>query len=640
MSKRTTKAAAPPPPTAPAPTPAPVKEAQRPRRMTGPMGPMPWEEYSDSASVQEGLNAMIEDGQTEVLVSAIEDVANGRIRISSPKMPMRGDADVREKADGMLKWKTKDGKLVDLKETDHLASGSEEGGRVVFAADAFYYILLTDDMKYRAMQNAYKMYREDPLFRGLINSLLNFIIGKGLKFQAMDENPAVNEYIKQFWAINKMVGKDSEIIKRHLLTGEIALWLMPKGTNKLAAKYPAVRLIPFWRLAEVLKDPEDAEVITGFRVWRASGPYRPQVNEDIVSPDEMMFWKNSTPEEDRGEPPLLACMKPAKWYADWMQNRVTLNRFRTAIVLFKKIIKGTPGKVSAISSADPSATLHQGTHGKLEKRLPKAGTVVTHNDSIEYDFKSPQLGAADAGEDGRKILLYVACAAQVPEFLLGDAGTVQFSNLFVAENPFIRQIEAYQTYFEGFFEELFRRVIQHGIDTGEIPKTSTETTVTESSAVGRLFRRLIKKAGLAEALNVDSDDDGNTTVQKSIPTRTDVKIDWPSLLHNNQLEDAQVMQLHQALGIASKQTLAGKAGYDWDVEKERLKEEQADDQDAMVAQRQAMIDAAADAGGPGNDPSEPGGGVPKEKGDKGTKTTNASAAAGSGDPSRTGYGKS
>lgn len=387
-------------------------------------------------------------------------------------------------------------------------------------------------------------------------------------------------------------------------------------------------MIPFWRLAEVLKDPEDAEVITGFVVWRAAGPYRPQIDQDIVPPEEFMFWKNSTPEEDRGEPPLLATMKPVKWYADWLFNRVLLNRFRTSIVLFKKIIDGTPGKVSAVSSADPAAKLHQGTHGKLEKRLPKPGTVITHNDKIEYDFKSPQLDASDAGEDGRKILLYIACAAQVPEFILGDAKGINYNSIFVAENPFIRQIEAYQKYMESFFQDMFRRVIEHGIKTGKLPEMSTDTDVVERSRVSRAMFKLLRKLGLSEA-----DENGNGKTSRTIPTRTDVAIDWPPLLHKNALEDAQVRQIDQAVGLASKQTLRGKAGYDHDTELERLSEEQAQDMDQFAAQRQAELDMAAAAAG-GGDPEAPAKGVPKEPAEPGRTPGHG------GDPSRQGYGKS
>ena len=574
-------------------------------------GAPPWESYAaETSDFAAGLAGLAEEqggpGSTEILVGSIEDVAGGKVKLTHQRLP--GDVPLSER-DGLLSLR-RDGKDAPLRE-DAFALGSEEGGRVVFSSDAFYYILLTDDMKYRAMQNSYKFFREDPLYKGLVTSLVNFIIGRGLKFKALDENPAVQDYIQKFWQINKMPGKDAEMIKRYLLTGEICARLYPQGKNGVAAQFPALRLIPFWRLAEVLKDPEDAEEIIGFKIWRAAGPYRPQVQEDTVPPEEVLFWKNSTPEEDRGEPPLLAAMRPCKWYQDWIQNRVMLNRFRTSIVLFKKIITGTPGKVSGVSSADPAATNHTGALGKVEKRLPKSGTVITHNDKIEYDWKSPQLDASDAANDGRLIMLYVACAAQVPEFLLGDASNANMASTFVAENPFIRQIEAHQTYFSGFFGEMFRRVIEHGIATGALPATSTETTLTESGAIMKPVRRVLHKLGLLREATVDAD--GNQQSQRTIPTRTDIVIDWPELLHKNQFEDAQTRQIDQAMGLASKETLRGKAGYDHEVEKKRLEDEGDAELDAYDAARQAELDQADDEGGDG-DPQTSGKGVPDGKG--------------------------
>lgn len=604
-------------------------------------GAAPWESYGEeSASMREGIAALADDGKTEVFLGSIEDVAGGKLKVTHTKFPGTEKNVEEDSKDGLLslqRYKTKPQTAQELMEgktevtplrEDSFAAGGQEGGRVIFSADAFYYILLTDDQKYRAMQNSYKFYREDPIYRGMINALLNFIIGTGLVFKATDENLLVNDYIQQFWKINKMTGKDSECIKRFLLTGEIALRYYKKGNNGIAAKFPAVRLIPFWRLAEVLKDPQDAETIVGYRIWEAAGPYRPMIKQEMVGPDDMLFWKNSTPEEDRGEPPLLATLKPCKWYQDWMQNRVILNRFRTAIVLFKKIKSGTPPKVSAVSSADPNATTeHMGLSGKLEKRLPKSGSVVTHNDSIDYDWKSPNLQASDAGEDGRKILLYIAVAAQIPEFILGDASNANYSNLMVAENPFVRQVEAWRSFFGAFFSEMFRIVIQQGIDTGQLPKNSTETKIAEGSKWVGMARKFLKKIGLSEA---DTDDNGNVKTTRAIPTRTDVEIDWPSIIYKNQLVEAQTFQLHQSMGLASKETLRGKCGYDNDIEKQRLAAEGEEDQDEFEKNRQAALDADAAAAGTG-DPNEPGRGSPAVKGkDSGTA---------GGDPARQGYGK-
>ena len=165
----------------------------------------------------------------------------------------------------------------------------------------------------------------------------------------------------------------------------------------------------------------------------------------------------------------------------------------------------------------------------------------------------------------------------------------------------------------GMFGELFRRVIQHGIDQGAIPKMSTETKVTEGFKWVAVARKFLVAIGLKEATAVD--DEGNVKSSRSVPTRTDVAIEWPSLLHKNQLEDAQTMQIHQSMGLASRQTLRGKTGYDHEVEMERLAEEKQQDQDEFEQQRQAELDIATAAGGDG-DPQTPPKGSPTTPGKK------------------------
>jgi hypothetical protein len=292
-----------------------------------------------------------------------------------------------------------------------------------------------------------------------------------------------------------------------------------------------------------------------------------------------MFWHNGEPEDTRGEPPFLSIMRATKWYADWLLNRVVLNRFRTAHVLFKKV-KGTPSQATSVSSSSPDST-KSGLGGKLEKRLPKPGTIVTHNESIEYEWKSPDLGAGDAETDGRAILKYALAGSQAPEFLIGDASTANYSSLLVAGNPFVRQVEFYQDMFTGIFRAVFAHVIEHGIKTGKLKKTSTETVLVESRLRNGV-RRVLRALGLREDLA------GDGTAKKPIPTKTEVDIMWPSLIHSDQMEEAQTLQLHQSMGIVSNETTQQKLNYDHEVEEARMAAERVD-QDKYSSNRDEEI---------------------------------------------------
>lgn len=532
-------------------------------------GAPPWEEYS-------GPGAGAPDA--ERVVVSLEDLGHGKVAVSSPRP-------------------------AGLQEQDLFGYGGDTAGsKVIFNAAGWETIVLDEDTKLRAMEQSEKYYREDPIYRGVVTALVNFVIGKGLKFKADDENPQVQDYLEQFWRASGMDGKDTEMVRRWIKSGELCLRFYRQGVNGAGAKLPLVRIIPFWRLAGLAKDPEDAEVVLKFKLYKPTKPEARTVETDEVDAKDVLFWKNASAEEDRGEPPLLVVMRACRWYADWLLNRVVLNRYRTSIVLFKKLVQGTPGQVSSVQSAQPDADNRKGSGGKYEKRLPKAGTVVTHNDKIEYDYKSPQLDAADAKNDGRAILLYICAGAQVPEFILGDASNANLASTLVAESPFVRQVEAYQDFFNGVFAELFKRVIEHGIAVGAIPKMSTETVVAEGNPWLRPVRRLLRRMGLLERVT----EQGDAEVVRRVPTKTTVTCDWPSLIHRNQLEEAQTLQIHQGMGLASTETLRGKTGYDHETEERRL--------DAEAEAARARDPYAADRAKELEDEEEPEGGEPPPKG--------------------------
>ena len=449
-----------------------------------------------------------------------------------------------------------------------------------------------------AMRQSLVMHRDDPMYRAIIDGFTFFVIGKGLKFKARDENPAVQAHLEAFWKENKMDGRDSDIVRRFFKYGEVLIRYFTAGAAGGLAKTPRVRLVPFWRLDEVKVDAQDPETVTAFKLTNYNPDGFSSGAPEEVPAQDVQYLVHSENDGGRGEPPFLVAMRACKWYADFVLNRVTLNRFRTAFVLFKKILSGGPGRVSTVDSAAASAT-KTGKNGRAEKRLPKPGTVVVHNSGIEYDWKSPQTGAIDGQADGQLIRSYIAAGAMVPEFLLGDASQANQDNSLVADNPFVRKVEFYQDYFEDVFGEMFRRVIEQGIASGKIPKMSTETSIAESGWVMRRMRRILRALQVQEATA-----DGDIARTKAVPTSTEVDITWPTLIQKNALDEAQTMQIDAGLGLVSVETMRGKRGYDDAVEEKRMERDRAQAEDSMAAQRDEEIDAQDDE--PQSTPPKPG----------------------------------
>lgn len=528
----------------------PVKEKGA-GKMPWMSGEAPWEEYS-------GLQVPMM-GEDNKIVSIL-DIGGGRIKVTEPNYVSEGTG---------------------------FDFGDRTNARVIFSqtnADDF---RLDEDTKVQAMEQAMRFYRENPKFRAVVNGYRNFIIGAGAKVTADDENPEVQAYIDEFIKVNGLDGKDAEMVLNYMKVGENAVRWFTKDKNGRMARIPKIRIVPFWRITKVIKDPEDAEVDKGYeiQVFKTQNPHG-TLEAKTVGTEELQFWRNADLDESRGEPPFLVIMRAAKWYEDWLKNRVILNRFRTAHVMFKKIKSGAPSRVSSTSSSSPDASKNKGRGGKLEKRLPKPGTVVTHNDTIEYEWKSPKLDASDAKSDGRAIILEIASGASVPEFLLGDASNANKASTLTAESPFIRSVQFWQDFFKSMFGDIYQRAIEHGIKTKRLKKTSTETVVKESGTLMRLVNKALNKVGLKE---VDINGDGMT--RRPVPTKTTVTIEYPTLLQRDRLKDAQSNQIDQNMGLASVETLRGKAGYDHETETRRIEAEREAGVDPFEGERDEAIKA-------------------------------------------------
>lgn len=520
----------------------------------------PWEMYSDAPSGYGG-----------------EGLASGdRILIEIKDGDKRGEVEVKD-AHEEIKTALREAGVSDF-----------ANSRIIFNQDEPADVYLTPEKKKEAKDEAMRMYREDTNYRAVIDAFLHYVIGRGLKFKADDENEKVQEHIAKFWKANKMDGRDAEIVRRYLTVGEIALRYFSEGPNGFDAKVLMVRLIHYWRIRGVIYDTEDLETPTEYLI---SVPSRRDKEGQIlewedkeIPAEEIQFLKHGDVEEERGYPPFIQIHKVCRWFQDFLFNRVVLNRFRTAFVLFKEV-DGDPGKVSSNANQHPDSKT-KGKKGKLAKRMPKPGTVVTHNKSVKYTWMNPDTGAGDADKDIRRLLLSIAAGAQVPEFVLGDASNSNKASTLVAGTPFVRKVQFFQDFFGAFFSEMFERVIKQGIKTNAIPSKSTDTIIIESNMVMRGMRKLLNKIGLQE-----SDHNGNLVKVTPIDTRTTVTIDWPQIIHEDESVLAKTLSTWQAMEIASDETLSTRAGFDWEVEKPRIDRQRKDRQDQDVIDRDEEIEA-------------------------------------------------
>lgn len=433
-----------------------------------------------------------------------------------------------------------------------------------------------------------RRYKTDPNYHGVLDAYIVFVIGKGLRISPVDEGEEVAEYLKTFMKVNKLDGLDRNLVEEVFKSGEVFIRKFTKAGDK-DARIPVIRFLRYHEISQIIYDEQDREA-PRFYVR----PYKDKngaTQKEEIPADQIIHVKFG--DQKRGLPPFMVIMMQCAYYDDWLFNRIVFNRLKTAYYL-EEIVQGSPSKVSSLDSQTPSA-VKTGERGKVIKRVPKPGSKITHNASIEYKWLKPEVNAEDAKEDGRAIRLSICSGAQVPEFILGDANNANYSSSLVAQNPFVRKMEFFQDFFEPHFMELCEWAIGYGIMSGSIKRFSTKTLTREKAQSVHWLKRIPKtlrffierslkknqlerKAG--DLMREQEMTTGDFVTKAIVVTSVEVIITWPNLITQDLLRDTQAYQIHQAMGIVSDQTLSQRLGYEWEDEKQRLTQQRAEtDQD-------------------------------------------------------------
>jgi capsid protein len=151
-------------------------------------------------------------------------------------------------------------------------------------------------------------------------------------------------------------------------------------------------------------------------------------------------------------------------YSNWLEDRIVLNKVRSAIALIRKV-DGTTSTIGSIRDA------YQAEHqdgDKHKQKVLQRGTVLTASKGIEYEMLSPNIQAQDVKDDGRAMLLAVAAGVGFPEMMLtADYSNANYSSSMVAQNPFVREIEDWQDFFEFYYKLLFYWVMEAHQEYGD-----------------------------------------------------------------------------------------------------------------------------------------------------------------------------
>lgn len=452
---------------------------------------------------------------------------------------------------------------------------------------------------------AFKASLRSPHAIGYLRSLERFVVGRGPDFSADVEDERLQGRIHQWWKDFRRINnwnkleneipyrtwRDGEVFVRKFiqeeetgpsdfeLDGKVRRWMRRVGADPredlsgptIPQGMALVRLVPADQISDpkgeishgIITDKDDVQVVLGY-VWAPQGEV-----EEVIPSDDMMHVKIRVDSDvKRGRSALEPILKRNRQYEKWLESRIILNYVRSAVVLVRKVEGATPAQLAQISS-DREAERQENSRREQSKAF-RPGTTLTPGPGISYKFKSPNLQATDAQKDGRQILLSMAAATGLPEYLFtGDASNANFASTLVAESPAVRKFQSEQDFFEPVFRTTHRWPLISAAEHNAVEGLDKETA-------------------------------------RELP----ISVEFPPMIVREELEHTKANQIRHQAGVLSKEGWAREEGLDWEVERERLERERQEDVEfsAPVVPGADVGDGSENGGPPSGEEGEGGGG--------------------------------
>jgi len=329
-------------------------------------------------------------------------------------------------------------------------------------------------------ETAMKLYYTDPSASGIIDTMVNFVVGRDAHITPVDENQKVKDWWAEFSQVNEFDTRMKELVRRCFRDGEAFLRFFK---SKQRGGVPLVRFVEPDMVADpnhkhsfgIQTDPEDVETVIRYLL---------KDGKSIKAADMIHTKIRVDSNVKRGVSFLVGIAKYIVKYGSWLDDRIMLNKIRT---MFNMVVKVTGISPSTFGEKFADVTGKSSIGGTAKKRMPKSGSVLVATPGVDYDFKNLQIHAPDTAADGRLIELQVAKGTNLTEYVVrADSSNSNYSSTMVSESPMVRNFQAWQDVFEKPFKKIFTKVIEIGIKLGKIPRGSnTECNVNFAGLIHR-----------------------------------------------------------------------------------------------------------------------------------------------------------
>ena len=300
------------------------------------------------------------------------------------------------------------------------------------------------------LEQALEAWRVNPLARRLVELTTQYVVGGGIAIQCRHAPTA--RFLTSFWnhPLNRMAVRAFEWCDELSRSGNLFVLL---STDAAGMSY--VRAVPATDIAEIQARPNDVEQPLAFlprasleqmnpSPWAAYNPGEDARGADGSFPPVMLHYAINRPAGAQwGEPDLAPLLRWLSRYANWLEDRARLNRFRTAFLYV----------VHARFSTEADRLARQ---QRLNASPPTPGSILVTDENESWEVISPRLESDDANADGLALKKMIAAGAGVPLHFLAEPESSTRTTAEAAGGPTYRRFEQRQS----FFLWLVRDVLQ------------------------------------------------------------------------------------------------------------------------------------------------------------------------------------
>lgn len=298
-----------------------------------------------------------------------------------------------------------------------------------------------------------RAWRVNPIARRIVKLMTSFIIGKGLKIKA--DNEEAQTFINE-WAKKNNLRRNLRRWKdEDTRTGNLFLLF-----NVLADGMTILRAVPSDIIEEIKTEENDIETETEYTYMndgmeKSYPAYDPEAKQSLFVKH---YASNQPVGSTWGEADLSPLLVWIGRFSSWLEDRVRLNRFRTA---FMYVVRGAYN-----SEADRKARETQ-----INANPPKPGSVLVtnSNNGEEWGILSAQLDSFDASVDGLSIKKMISAGVGFPMHYLAEPESATRTTAEAAGTPTFRTLEEAQ----GDFFDMLKDVAETALQVRGIPGTVT-----------------------------------------------------------------------------------------------------------------------------------------------------------------------